>query len=1154
MTSSPACSDKDYWLDNAWTLYNDIETGKDAKVSPNATTYALMLIAWHRYGSPYSYSLVQSPSFLLSTLRGRDIPVQYVVSDRTFSDPTEAASIIKTLSKVAVELNLPRVVTELGQAESIATHSPDILDSIPAARPVLKKESRNSESDTAEPDPDADPIQYEIPFNLDNLRRHLAEVCYARRVLPEDVAARQKLLEESVYDVAVQRLKRESEVFEELGIGGTMRQANLQRLMWDWHSKLQIRLTKEIENISKAEKTTHVASAHIAPYLALVKAERLSLITILEIMRMQGSGGVAEGMKTTRALVQLGAAVELEYKAQMCRKNNIYVPSTHGRPPNAGFFSNMGYNHLMERRVAAAKYMSDGEGWTSTWSQVARAKVGGILVECLMDVARVIRVGTDKETNEIVTEDQPAFYHSYEHQRGQKLGVIKLNPELSAQIAKDGVRETLHPRHLPMLVKPKPWLKHDDGGYYYNKTSAMRYKDSVEQQSYLKHASELGNVELVYAGLDVLGNTPWRINDRIFHVVLEVWNSGQRLGKLPPVAWDQPEPVKPADFDSDLRVRSAYNQQLKAWHQNKANNHSDRCSVNYKIEIARAFLGDVIYQPHNIDFRGRAYPIPPHLNHLGDDLSRGLLKFAEGKPLGERGLRWLKIHLANLYGYDKASFDDREAWVMERMEHIYDSATKPLEGNRWWRDADDPWQCLACCMELHDALESPNPLEFVSTIPVHQDGTCNGLQHYAALGGDTIGAAQVNLSPGSRPSDVYSYVGSMVEKTLAEDAANGDRLALLLKGKISRKVVKQTVMTTVYGVTYVGARDQIEKQLKLIDSISAEETWAASAYLAKVVLASIGNLFSGAKGIQTWLTLCAQLISKSIPEERLPEAIANPTSSKTPGDLLKKEQMTAVVWTTPLGLPIVQPYRKVRRKQVMTSLQTVYIEDPNIPAGVNGVKQASAFPPNFIHSLDATHMMLTALECQSQQLTFAAVHDSYWTHACSIDQMSTIIRDTFIALHSSDVLVRLDAEFRERYKGYKVPLTYLRNGALAKHLRDAGSKIVATPKQAENLVGVSNLVTVSETEDPTLREEEMDDEAEALMAAEAKNLMLSLKQVAQEEEDPYVKAAKRRALHTAKVNALLEGKFVDLTDILPPLPQKGTFNVEEIKRSPYFFS
>lgn len=91
------------------------------------------------------------------------------------------------------------------------------------------------------------------------------------------------------------------------------------------------------------------------------------------------------------------------------------------------------------------------------------------------------------------------------------------------------------------------------------------------------------------------------------------------------------------------------------------------------------FLGDTLYLPHNLDFRGRAYPIPPHLNHLGDDLSRGLLKFAEKKPLGERGLRWLKIHLANLYGFDKANFDERVAFVEDHLELIYDSATKPLD-------------------------------------------------------------------------------------------------------------------------------------------------------------------------------------------------------------------------------------------------------------------------------------------------------------------------------------------------------------------------------------------------------------------------------------------------------------------------------------------
>lgn len=58
-----------------------------------------------------------------------------------------------------------------------------------------------------------------------------------------------------------------------------------------------------------------------------------------------------------------------------------------------------------------------------------------------------------------------------------------------------------------------------------------------------------------------------------------------------------------------------------------------------------------------MDFRGRVYPIPPHLNHMGADMSRGLLSFAEGKKLGAGGLRWLKIHTANLMGFDKARID-----------------------------------------------------------------------------------------------------------------------------------------------------------------------------------------------------------------------------------------------------------------------------------------------------------------------------------------------------------------------------------------------------------------------------------------------------------------------------------------------------------------
>ncbi len=115
----------------------------------------------------------------------------------------------------------------------------------------------------------------------------------------------------------------------------------------------------------------------------------------------------------------------------------------------------------------------------------------------------------------------------------------------------------------------------------------MRYKESQEQMSYMKEASALGNLELVYASMDVLGSTPWRINREIFDVVLQVWNAGERLGKVPPAEFDEPEPLKPEHFETDPKARMIYLMRQKQFLNDKSNNHSDRCNVNYKIEIAR---------------------------------------------------------------------------------------------------------------------------------------------------------------------------------------------------------------------------------------------------------------------------------------------------------------------------------------------------------------------------------------------------------------------------------------------------------------------------------------------------------------------------------------------------------------------------------------
>jgi DNA-directed RNA polymerase len=256
-----------------------------------------------------------------------------------------------------------------------------------------------------------------------------------------------------------------------------------------------------------------------------------------------------------------------------------------------------------------------------------------------------------------------------------------------------------------------------------------------------------------------------------------------------------------------------------------------------KLDQAEKFQGfEKIYFPYNMDFRGRAYPVPPHLSNVGSDLCRGMLKFAEAKPLGPRGLYWLKVHLANFAGKDKISFDDRASFVDENMEQMRASVADPFAGDPpWWTTLEDPFQGLATCIEIVNAIDSGDPESFMCSLPVHMDGSCNGLQHYAALGRDLVGGKAVNLCNVDEPQDVYVGVMHEVIRRVAEEAERtidfdtsdidslnrkqkqeykNNRAAKLVNGLIDRGVVKRTVMTSVYGVTYIGARQQIQEKIE----------------------------------------------------------------------------------------------------------------------------------------------------------------------------------------------------------------------------------------------------------------------------------------------------------------------------------------------------
>jgi DNA-directed RNA polymerase, mitochondrial len=662
------------------------------------------------------------------------------------------------------------------------------------------------------------------------------------------------------------------------------------------------------------------------------------------------------------------------------------------------------------------------------WSAIDKAQLGSALLQILIET---VTVGKD-ESEEMAFTLEMRWVTNTKSQ-----SYLTLNDQLLKMIAIDDIDalSATATRHKPMIVPPKPWTSARKGGYLILEIDVMRYHGCRTQREAIMNAES----SMVFDGLNALSRVKWKINKVLLDAAHRCWDENIPLGDIPsrtdlelpeqPVApaWSGVKLEKGTDaYEAAISELIKYRDRLIKYNRIKQKNMdlvSLRCSTMLKLNQADKFKDfDEIYFPYNMDFRGRAYPIPPHFSNVGSDLCRGMLQFAEGKPLGDRGLFWLKVHLANLAGKDKMTFDGRAKFIDENLDHVRASAADPFEGDRWWMTLENPFQALATCHEIVNAIDSGDPSSYMCALPVHMDGSCNGLQHYAALGRDLNGGKAVNLCVTGEPQDVYvgvmheviRRVAAEANRTFDFDTSNvealshtqrqelkNNRAAKLVDGLIDRGVVKRTVMTSVYGVTYVGARQQIQEKIEQklaglghdLDEIDFE-VFNACSYLALVTLEVIGDLFSGAKCTMNWLTTCARLIT---------------------------QHGYPVAWISPIGLPAVQPYRQKKTARVVTLAQTVTLNVINDDLPIHKSRQVSAFPPNFIHSLDSSHMLLTALEMDRRRLTFSAVHDSFWTHPCDIDEMNGALRDTFVDLYNQPLLESLKETWELRYPELNFP-------------------------------------------------------------------------------------------------------------------------------------
>ncbi len=607
--------------------------------------------------------------------------------------------------------------------------------------------------------------------------------------------------------------------------------------------------------------------------------------------------------------------------------------------------------HAGRRAAELARKLDDGDDWTKNYRSY---HLGEKLIALAIRHAEF--------------DGQPVFELKKEQEnygRGiktmQRIGLTTVAEDWLAEQTPDAMF-LFCPIYLPMIVPPRPWTSLSEGGYLATPMRLLKRQTGKKAQQLVENA----DLSAVFSAVNALQNTAFRINKDVHRQMRDAWDAGHPLFGLKKGA----ETLNPTQSKGRQKVMA------------------------FRLSQSTQLLEEPrFYFPHQLDHRGRAYPIPQLMNPQSDSIGRSLLEFADGKPLGERGAYWLAIHTANCYGKNKVSFDRRRAWVHQNEQEIIAFADNPLPSHRFWGEADKLWMFLAACHEWKRYRErGPGVL---SHLPVSMDGTCNGYQHLSAMGRDPIGGGATNLIPGNEPADVYQQVADRAELRIRQDAEgdgpNAD-IARQLLGKIDRDGAKHATMTTPYGVT----RGTIAKQLLEAEPVMhCKDPKKCAKYLAQVLEECIREVAVEAGRIMKCLRDAAGAIAR---ENR------------------------GMVWTTPVGFRVVHESREPKGVRVATVDRTILVYEEDEKRRIAWRKQVDGIVAHLVHSMDAAHMMRTINRLHAEGIRhFAMVHDSYGVHASDVDVLNRVLREEFVRIYSEPVLQNFLDEQRKAHRDITLP-------------------------------------------------------------------------------------------------------------------------------------
>jgi DNA-directed RNA polymerase len=159
--------------------------------------------------------------------------------------------------------------------------------------------------------------------------------------------------------------------------------------------------------------------------------------------------------------------------------------------------------------------------------------------------------------------------------------------------------------------------------------------------------------------------------------------------------------------------------------------------------------------------------------------------------------------------------------------------------------------------------------------------------------------------------------------------------------------------------------------------------WQCCEYLSAKLLKCIGDLVDPGNQIKNWLQKIARKMA---------------------------EMNVAVFWVAPTGFPVIQEKWQGESVPVRAGKHSMSIYKRKLEYGrpvLDADAQASGIVANFIHSLDAAHLMLTVRRLHAEDLGdpihFGVIHDGYAVHACDVDKLHIALREEFIGMYKTSI-------------------------------------------------------------------------------------------------------------------------------------------------------